>query len=107
MQNEWYRYTYYMVAPNSSAAAAGGNLTVNGFPTNNGMLTNDKRFVLVVMGPVVTGQARPNSTLSNYLEGANAATGALPRVFAWQVFSAPGNDRVAACPFTDGVTACN
>ncbi len=109
MQNEWYRYAYYAVSPSASAAAAGGNFTINGFPTANGA-NNDKRFVLALMGPSLTGQTRPNGTLSNYLEGDNAAKTASPRVFAWTVYGTaalPGNDRIATCPFTDGATPCN
>lgn len=105
MQNEWYRYTYYAVSPNASAAATGGDLTVNGFPTANGS-SNDKRFVLAVMGPAVTGQARgAAAALNQYVEGANAASGASPRVFAYQVFTASGNDRIATCPFNDGAAS--
>lgn len=108
IRNEWYRYTYYAVAGSASAAASGGNLTINGFPTVNGN-TNDKRFVLALMGPAVSGQARSAAaTLANYVEGANAATGASPRVFAYQVYANAGNDRVATCPFLIGAaTLCD
>lgn len=107
MRNEWYRYTYYAVSPNASAAAAGGNLAINGFPAANGA-GNDKRFVLTLMGPPITGQARGMAAaLNQYVEGANAATAALPRVFAWQVYASPGNDRIATCPFNDGAMPCN
>lgn len=105
MQNQWYRYTYYALSPNASAAATGGTITVNGFPVANGSAT-DKRFVLAVMGPAVIGQARgPAATLSHYLEGENAATG--DRIFAHQVYALAGNDRVATCPFNDGATLCD
>lgn len=105
MQNQWYRYTYYAVAGSASAAATGGNLTITGFPTDNGV-TNDKRFVLALMGPAVSGQARgAAAALANYVEGANAATTASPRVFAYEVYSSPGNDRVATCPYTLGATS--
>lgn len=105
MQNEWYRFTYYAVSPSASAAAAGGNFTVTGFPTANGA-TNDKRFVLALMGPAMASQTRPSTMVGDYLEGVNATTGP-GRVFAYQVFSSSGNDRIATCPFTDGVTPCN
>jgi hypothetical protein len=107
MRNEWYRYTYYAVAPSATAAAAGGNLTVNGFPPANGS-TSDKRFVLALMGPAVTGQVRgPAALLGHYVEGPNAATTASPRAFAYQVYALAGNDRIATCPFTDGATPCD
>jgi hypothetical protein len=106
IQNQWYRYTYYAVSPNASAAAAGGNITVNGFPTANGS-ASDKRFVLAVMGPAVTGQVRgAAAALIHYLEGENFSTG--DRTFAHQVYALAGNDRIATCPFNDGTaTPCD
>lgn len=108
--NEWYRYTYYAVAPVASASQSGGYITVSGFPVANGS-TNDKNFVLTVMGPAVTGQVRsPTAALSQYVEGQNAVTtppAAPPRTFAYQVYTVSGNDRIATCPFTDGTTPCD
>ena len=107
IRNEWYRYTYYAVAPSASAAQTAGNITVSGFPTANGN-TNDKRFVLALMGPAVTGQTRsPTAALNQYVEGQNAVTGGTPRTFAYQVYASPGNDRIATCPYTDGTTPCD
>jgi hypothetical protein len=104
MQNEWYRYAYYAVAPGTSAAQSGGNLTVSLFPADKGS-TNDKRFVLALMGPAVTGQTRnATAALGNYVEGVNAATTASPRIFAYQLYASSGNDRIATCPFNDGTT---
>ncbi len=106
-QNQWYRYTYYAVAPGTTAAQSGGNLTVKLFPSTYGS-SNDKHFVLALMGPAVTGQTRSaTAALNQYVEGDNAATTASPRVFAYQVFTASGNDRVAACPFTSGTSVCD
>jgi len=104
MKNEWYRYTYYAVAPGTSAAQTGGNLTVTSFPSAYGN-NNDKRFVLALVGPPVSGQTRPSTAVGQYMEGANAATGASPRQFAYQVFTVSGNDRIATCPFAPSV--CN
>ena len=105
MQNEWYRYTYYAVAPGTSAAQSGGNLTVQLFPTAYGN-NNDKRFVLALVGPPVAGQTRPSTAIAQYMEGANAATGP-PRQFAYQVFTVSGNDRIATCPFGPGSSVCD
>ncbi len=106
-QNQWYRYTYYAVAPGTTAAQSGGYLTVKVFPSAYGA-TNDKRFVLALVGPAVTGQTRSaTAALNQYVEGDNAATTASPRVFAYQVFTASGNDRVATCPFTSGTSICD
>jgi hypothetical protein len=108
IRNQWYRYTYYAISGNSSAAAAGGNLTVKGLPAARGA-ADDKRFVLALMGPPVAGQVRgASATLGNYVEGDNLGMGAPARVFAYQVYAAGGNDRLATCPFLDGTaTSCD
>lgn len=95
-RNQWFRHTYYAVAPEVSAEKTGGYITVSGFPSQNGS-SSDKRFVLALMGPAVVGQSRPAGTVNGYLEGHNASTG--DNVFAFHVFASPGNDRIAACPF--------
>lgn len=105
MKNEWFRYTYYAVAPGTSAAQAGGNLTVNLFPTAYGN-NNDKRFVLTLVGPPITGQTRPSTAVAQYMEGANAVT-TPPRQFSYQVFTVSGNDRIATCPFGPGSSVCD
>jgi hypothetical protein len=104
--NQWHRYMYYAVAPNVSAAQSGGYFTVSDFPAANGS-SNDKRFVLAAVGPAVTGQnLRPSTSVAEYLEGENASTG--NNTFAYHVFSASGNDRIATCPFVTGAMAiCN
>lgn len=108
MRNQWYRYTYYAISGNSSAAAAGGHLTVKGLPPARGA-ADDKRFVLALMGPAVGGQVRgASATLANYMEGDNGAISAPARAFAYQVYAAGGNDRLATCPFNDGTaTPCD
>ena len=105
LRNEWYRYTYYAIAPTTSALRSGGFLTVSNFPAANSGPSN-KTFVLAVAGPAVTGQnARPSTAVNQYLEGENASTG--DNAFAYQVFGASGNDRVATCPFTSGTFNCD
>jgi hypothetical protein len=106
--NQWYRYTYYAIAPGASAAQSGGSLTVNNFPDGT---PSNKRFALAVMGPAIHGQIRqPTATIAQYLEGENASPG--DGVFDNRVVYQPGtmlvsgNDRVAACPSTSGGT-CN
>jgi hypothetical protein len=108
MQNQWYRYTYYAVAPGASAAQSGGNLTVNLFPTADYGPDNNKRFELALMGPAVAGQTRSaTATESQYIEGDNATTTASPRKFAYQVYKVSGNDRLATCPFGIGSSVCD
>ena len=107
IQNQWYRYTYYAVAPSVTAAQSGGNIRIDLFPPANGS-NNDKRFVLALMGPAVTGQTRSASAaLNQYIEGENAVTTSSPRTFAYQVYAVSGNDRLATCPYTDGATPCD
>ena len=108
IQNQWYRYTYYALAPGTSAAQSGGTLTINAFPTADYGPDNNKRFVLALMGPAVTGQTRSATAAENqYVEGDNAAITASPRVFAYQVFTVSGNDRLATCPFGIGSSVCD
>lgn len=103
--NQWHRYIYYAVSPNVSAAQSGGPLTVSGFPAANGN-PDDKHFVLAAVGPAVTGQnLRPSTSVAQYLEGENASAG--NNIFAYQVFSASGNDRLATCPFSAGALTCD
>jgi hypothetical protein len=108
VQNQWYRYTYYAVAPSATAAqTAGSNISVNLFPASYGS-SSDKRFVLALMGPAVTGQARSaTAAMNQYVEGQNAVTGGSPRTFAFQVYTVSGNDRLATCPFTSGSSLCD
>ena len=78
-------------AESASAAQAGTALNVSGFPSQFGGPGN-KRFILALMGPAQSAQARgASAALNQYVEGANAATAASPRVYAYQVFDADGN----------------
>jgi hypothetical protein len=76
IQQQWYRQTYYAVAPGylpaggSSCTAGTTCLTVNDLPSSYST-KNDKRAILVLMGRALTG-SRPSSTLTDYLEGENA-----------------------------------
>jgi hypothetical protein len=83
--NEWYKQTYYAVAPDL-LIGGGGNcgatppcLTVNNFPAP----TANKQAILVLAGRSLSSTLRPNGTLADYLEGANltAANGTNPFVY--------------------------
>jgi len=73
--NNWQRAVVYAISP--GYAPGGGNacvpsttcLTVNG--SGGG---NDKRAIIVMAGPALSGQTRPNATLNNYFEGQNETT---------------------------------
>jgi hypothetical protein len=78
---QWYRQTYYAVAPGrlpggSGTCTAGTNcLTVSSLPSTY-TSSNDKRAILILSGrPLGTSMTRPSSTLSDYLEGQNASPG--------------------------------
>lgn len=77
IKQQWYRQTYYAVAPGflpagGGSCTAGTNcLTVSGLPSSYAT-PNDKRAILVFAGRALNGSARPSSTLGDYLEGENA-----------------------------------
>lgn len=76
--NEWYRHTFYALAPgflpggsgSCSVVAPATCLTVNNlspaYPT-----ANDKRVVLVLAGRTLNGASRPSANIADYLEGEN------------------------------------
>jgi hypothetical protein len=76
--DEWYKQVFYAVSPGfapggaGSCTAGGTCLTVNNLATTP---TNDKRAILFLAGRSLTGAARPNATLGNYLESQNASPG--------------------------------
>ena len=79
MNNRWHEVTYYAVA---SGYAGGGAkscttgttcLTVNGHRNNSGVSdAGAQRAVLLFSGRSLTGATRPNATLADWFEGANA-----------------------------------
>jgi len=79
MRNKWHEVTYYAMAggfaPGGARSCTTGStcLTVNYHRSTSG--TDDsgtKRAILILSGRTLTGAARPNGTLSDWLEGANA-----------------------------------
>jgi hypothetical protein len=101
VNNDWARYTYYSIAPGSqlnsasdcSSAGDADCMTLNGLPPSNGN-TNDKRFVLALMGPALATQSQPSSILTEYIE---SKTGSM--VYHQDRIDAVFNDRLATCPF--------
>lgn len=141
--NGWDRYTYYAISravtvnPGGSdcdGAGDSGCLTVNNLPASNGY-TDDKRLVLVLMGPTILSQSRSCTDLNGnpqdlngngivdcidraqYLEGQNASNGdnvfVATKITTSTSIATSSNDRVATCPFrqTDAsggnITICN
>ncbi|HEY8068828.1 MAG TPA: hypothetical protein VIF38_08035 [Burkholderiales bacterium] len=110
LSNSWDRYTYYSVSQTVTANPSGicsapvytNCLTVNGIGSTN---SNDKRIVLVYMGRQLSTQTWPSASVTNYMEGINAATGT--GIYASSIVTSAFNDRVGACPFSYGtVTIC-
>jgi hypothetical protein len=101
LNNGWERYTYYTLAkatklnPTSTCNAAGeaGCLKVTDLPASNGN-TNDKRFVLTLLGRALSTQTQPSATIANYLE-----SHAVDGTDFLSLISTTSNDRLATCPF--------
>lgn len=73
--NNWHQVAYYSVSP--GYAPGGGNFC-NPLPGTPSCLTlsgsgggNNKRAAVVMTGSALSGQAHPQSTIGNYLEGEN------------------------------------
>jgi hypothetical protein len=102
LNNGWAQHVYYAVSP-AAVIDPGGNvcdstgdvgcLTVNGLPAP----TNDKRFVLALMGRRLASQPAKCVVVGDCLEDENAST--FDRIFVNAASSSAFNDRLAACPF--------
>lgn len=96
--NQWYRQTYYAVAPDF--LLGGGSDCISNPPcltVNNLASPNNKRVVLVFAGRALNGASRPSGTFADYLENANltAALGTIPYVYEHRAGSPTSiNDRV-------------
>jgi hypothetical protein len=101
IKNEWYRQTYYAVAPGylpggSSTCSAGSTcLTVNNMSATTYPTTNDKRAVLIFAGRALSG-SHPTTSIANYLEGTNQspANGIFTNVDGTKNSAATFNDRL-------------
>jgi hypothetical protein len=103
VRNKWAAHTYYAIAPGARLGAppprcaSPGDadcLTLNGLPASNGN-TNDKRLMLVLMGPPVGSQSRPSDSPADYLESHAAGS----PLFNAQTVTSTFNDRLVTCPF--------
>ncbi len=105
VRNEWYRLLYYAVAPTHTAAQLPGTLActtgancltvTNLTPTP----TDNKRALLILAGRSLGGAARPNGTLSDFVEFDNAD---LNTIFEKQPISKV-NNAATKRPFNDRV----
>ena len=100
-RNEWYRLLYYATAATSTASQATPACTTgtNCLTVANLTPSNNKRALLILAGRSNTGMTRPNGTLSDYLEFANAD---LNTEFEKQPISRAGNAS-AKRPFNDRI----
>lgn len=105
LNNDWARHTYYVVArgerleSGANCTSPGDNdcLELNGLPASNGN-SDDKRFVLALMGKALASQTRSCPTncddRSQYIESRNSA-----RIYTQKTIDSAYNDRLATCPF--------
>ena len=95
VRNEWYKLVYYATAPNHAASGTAPRSCNDTTPTclqvANVTPTNKQRSILILAGRSLTGLARPNGTLADFLEGANAD---LNLAFEKRTVNSSFNDRV-------------
>ena len=90
VRNQWYR-PYYAIAPEHAASAAAPRSCTSCLQVTNVAPAGKQRAILVLAGRSLSGAARPNATLGDFLEGANAD---LDLVFESRAVNASFNDRV-------------
>jgi hypothetical protein len=84
VRNEWYRLVYYALAPSNTAAKVASERScllagpADCLTVTNMTPSSAASALLILAGRSINGTARPNATLSNYLESGNA-TGAYVR----------------------------
>lgn len=91
VRNEWYRLTYYALAPAHAASAAAPRSCNGCLQVANVAPAGQQRAILILAGRSLSGTARPNSALGDFLEGANAD---LDLAFESRAVNAAFNDRV-------------
>ena len=95
VRNEWYKLVYYAIAPNHAASGTAPRSCNDTTPTclqvTSVLPANKQRAILILAGRSLTGQARPNGTLTDFLEGANAD---LDLAFEQRTVNSSFNDRV-------------
>lgn len=91
VRNQWYRLVYYAIAPEHAASAAAPRTCTSCLQVTNVAPAGKQRAILVLAGRSLSGAPRPNATLADFLEGANAD---LDLVFESRAVNASFNDRV-------------
>lgn len=72
VRNEWYRLVYYATAPGHVASAPPPRSCSSCLHVDNLAPANPARAILILAGRSLSGAARPNGSLADFVEGANA-----------------------------------
>ena len=103
VRNQWYRLTYYAIAPPHAASAAAPRACtatpLTCLDVANVAPARKQRAILILAGRAITGQARPSANVTDFLEFGNAVD---PGAFERQPVSTaiaptlkkPFNDRI-------------
>lgn len=96
IQNKWHESTYYAVAANHLPSGAGHNCTATGpcLSVTGGSPASNIQSMMVLAGRSLTGAARPNANLADFLDLAENRN--LDAVFQQNVASRTFNDRFIA-----------
>ena len=75
-RNEWYRLLYYAVSPSNAALKVATERSCSALPADcltltTGTTPSSKSALLILAGHSLNGNARPSSTLADYLEFGN------------------------------------
>lgn len=95
-RNEWYRLVYYAMSASHAASAAAPRACSDAASSCvqiSNVAQPNKRAILILAGRSLGNAMRPNATLGDFLEGANAVTTSNPR-FEQKTVTAAFNDRI-------------
>jgi hypothetical protein len=89
VRNEWYRLVYYAIAPAHAASSPAPRSCTTCLQIKDA--SGEARALLILAGRSLSGAARPNGLLEDFVEGANAD---LDLAFEARPVNAAFNDRV-------------
>ena len=89
VRNEWYRLVYYAIAPAHAASSPAPRACSACLQIKDA--SGEVRALLILAGRSLSGAARPNGLLEDFVEGANAD---LDLAFEGRPVNAAFNDRV-------------
>jgi hypothetical protein len=91
VRNEWYRLVYYAIAPEHAASAAPPRSCSACLQLAHLGAPSAPRAILILAGRSLSGAARPNASLADFVEGANAD---LDLSFEGRAVNSAFNDRI-------------